>query len=119
MWDDGVQWVAEACYYCPGTSCILVGLNAHLRTDSATLKHLKSKGITPVTVPQATELAKRIKAIKYTEYAQHESGATAFFEDSIRSLVFPTTRLQKVFLLLICTLRALLTSFGYLNVGRK
>lgn len=73
-----------------------MGLNAHLRTDPATMKHLKSKGITPITVPQATELAKRVKAIKYTEYAQHESGASAFFEDAIRTFVFPSTRLQRV-----------------------
>lgn len=91
-----MQWISEAYYYCPGTSCILVGLNAHLRTDPATLKHLKTKGITPITAPQATELAKRVKAIKYIEYAQHESGAAPFFEDAIRSIVFPTTRQQKV-----------------------
>lgn len=95
----------EACYHCPGTSFVLVGLNAHLRSDPATLRQLKSRGIAPVTAAQATELAKRAKAIKYLEFQQQQQptaageavGASAqvLFEEVVRAVVFPTTRHQR------------------------
>jgi hypothetical protein len=74
---------------------VLVGLNAHLRNDPATTKHLKSQGVAFISAPQATELAKRTKAIKYVEHAQAEAGPGALFEDVVRAVVFPTTRLHK------------------------
>ncbi len=92
----------EACYHCPGTSFVLVGLNAHLRSDPGTLRQLKSRGIAPVTAAQATE---RAKAIKYLEFQQHQqptaageavgASAQALFEEVVRAVVFPTTRHQR------------------------
>jgi hypothetical protein len=80
---------------------VLVGLNAHQRNDPATLRQLKTRGIAPVTAAQATELAKRAKAIKYLEFQQQQpteavgASAQALFEEVVRAVVFPTTRHQK------------------------
>jgi len=89
------KWLPEACYHCPGTPYLLVGLNPHLRNDPATIKALKSRDAAPVTIAQATEQAKRMKAVKYIEYALHESAAV-LFDEALRAVVHPSTRLQKV-----------------------
>jgi len=54
-------------HYQPNTPKLLVGTKCDLRNDHATIEKLKQQGQSPVTVPQAEELAKKLKAVKFLE----------------------------------------------------
>jgi len=84
------KWYPEVSHHCPMVPIILVGTKVDLREDKETLDKLRSKGLTPITFQQGTQLAKEINAVKFLECsALTQKGLKNVFDEAIRAVLQP------------------------------
>lgn len=85
-----LQWVPEIAHHCPKTPFLLVGTMIDLRDDAATLE-IQSKGKqSSITIEEAEELAREIKAVKYVECsALTQKGLKDVFDEAILAALKP------------------------------
>ncbi|RUS70922.1 hypothetical protein EGW08_021312 [Elysia chlorotica] len=83
-------WLPEIRAHAPHTPCILVGLQADLRTDPAILSQLSSSGQSPVTSVQGEAEARRFGAACYLETSpQVERDTRKLINSAIGSVLRP------------------------------
>lgn len=61
------QWYPELMHFCPDVPFILVGTKLDMRNDKGEVDKLRTQGQSPITTEQGTDLARKLKAIKYME----------------------------------------------------
>jgi cell division control protein 42 len=61
------KWIPELVHHCPNAAYILVGTQIDLRDDQATLNKLFKTKQRPITLAQATKMAKELKCIMAVE----------------------------------------------------
>jgi len=84
------KWWPEVTHHCPNTRVILVGTKIDLRDDKETLERLSEKSQQPVSLSQAEQMAKDIKAVKYMECsALTQKGLKQVFDEAIKAVIFP------------------------------
>jgi len=84
------KWYPEVSHHCPNVPIILVGTKLDLRDDRETTEKLRSKGLSPITFQQGTQLAKDINSIKYLECsALTQKGLKQVFDEAIRAVLQP------------------------------
>ncbi len=61
------RWAPEVTHYGPNAPIIVVGTKVDLRDDPDTVAKLKDSRRAPITEEQGTEMARKVKAVKYME----------------------------------------------------
>mmetsp|Transcript_24747 Transcript_24747/g.27536 ORF Transcript_24747/g.27536 Transcript_24747/m.27536 type:complete len:196 (-) Transcript_24747:20-607(-) len=90
------KWYPEISHHCPDAAVILVGTKVDLRDDEYTIKTLKAKRQSPVTVEQGFTLMKDIGAVKYIECSSvTQEGVKGIFDSAIRAIINPSTEKKK------------------------
>mmetsp|Transcript_6023 Transcript_6023/g.8352 ORF Transcript_6023/g.8352 Transcript_6023/m.8352 type:complete len:192 (+) Transcript_6023:29-604(+) len=90
------KWHPEIQHHCPGTPVILVGTKSDLRTDSAQIEKLRSKGHELVTREQGEAMAKEVGAAKYMECsALTQDGLKNVFDAAIKAAKEPKEKKTK------------------------
>eukprot|EP01087_Luapelamoeba_hula_P008755 TRINITY_DN2212_c0_g1_i1.p1 TRINITY_DN2212_c0_g1~~TRINITY_DN2212_c0_g1_i1.p1 ORF type:complete len:195 (-),score=38.68 TRINITY_DN2212_c0_g1_i1:104-688(-) len=83
------KWFPEVQHYQPNTPKLLIGTKCDLRTDSGTLDKLKQQGHVPVSQPQAEELAKKLKAVKFLECSAYTGeNLKNVFDEAVKTVLF-------------------------------
>ena len=79
------KWWPELKHHAPGVPIILVGTQADLRNDEATVGQLASKGLRVITTEEGEQRMKEIDAVNYLECsALTQEGVKAVFDQAIR-----------------------------------
>ena len=79
-----VKWVPEIRHYCPRVPFLLVGTQADLREDEATLVKLAKNQQRPISREAGEKMAKSVKAAKYMECsALTREGVKNVFDEAI------------------------------------
>ena len=78
------KWVPEIRHYCPSVPFLLVGTQADLREDEATLVKLAKNQQRPISREAGEKMAKSVKAAKYMECsALTREGVKNVFDEAI------------------------------------
>ena len=78
------KWVPEIRHYCPSVPFLLVGTQADLREDEATLVKLAKNQQRPISREAGERMAKSVKAAKYMECsALTREGVKNVFDEAI------------------------------------
>lgn len=94
------KWYPEVIHFCPEVPQILVGTKLDLRNDPSTLEKLKSLGQSPISVEQGTDLAKKIKAVKYLECsAKTGENLKTVFDEAVKAVLFAPKRRKRCLLM--------------------
>ncbi|KAI1709938.1 ras family domain-containing protein [Ditylenchus destructor] len=89
------KWVHEVRHYCKDVPYILVGTQADLREDVATIDMLAKNKQKPISTDQARKMAKEIKAAKYLQCsALTQSGVKEVFDEVVRMALNPPPVLE-------------------------
>lgn len=82
------KWIPEIAHHCPETPFLLVGLKTDLRDDGSKQNQ--------ITVEQAVELAKELKASRYCECSSlAQNGLKNVFDEAIRTALMPKPKPAK------------------------
>ncbi|CCX33041.1 putative Rho GTPase Rho4 [Pyronema domesticum] len=74
------KWYPEVLHFCPHTPVVLVGLKTDLRKNRNVIELLRTHGMTPVSVEQGRDVAKRMNAT-YSECSSKEmNGVNELFD---------------------------------------
>jgi len=80
------KWFPEIQHHAPGVPIILVGTKEDLRNDPSTLQRMREKGLTPVAVQAAQQMAAQIGAVNCLSCsALTQEGLKNVFDESIRA----------------------------------
>eukprot|EP01112_Ceratiomyxa_fruticulosa_P010815 TRINITY_DN2872_c0_g1_i2.p1 TRINITY_DN2872_c0_g1~~TRINITY_DN2872_c0_g1_i2.p1 ORF type:complete len:193 (-),score=23.51 TRINITY_DN2872_c0_g1_i2:210-788(-) len=87
------KWYPEVMHFCPDVPQILVGTKIDIRDDPQTLEKLKSQGQRPISTDQGSELARKIKAVKYMECsAKSGYNLKSVFDEAIKAVLYVKRR---------------------------
>eukprot|EP01119_Soliformovum_irregulare_P021538 TRINITY_DN7195_c0_g1_i7.p1 TRINITY_DN7195_c0_g1~~TRINITY_DN7195_c0_g1_i7.p1 ORF type:complete len:444 (-),score=127.48 TRINITY_DN7195_c0_g1_i7:812-2143(-) len=81
------RWVPEISHHCPGIPVILVGLQKQLRSDSKTLRKLKSKGMSPVSFSQGVTLAEKLGIPYFECSAESGENIVPLFRTAVKNII--------------------------------
>jgi len=84
------KWYPELMHFCPDVPFILVGTKLDMRNDKGEVDKLRTQGQSPITTEQGTDLARKLKAIKYMECsAKTQENLKDVFDEAVRSVLRP------------------------------
>ncbi|KAL2911710.1 GTPase Cdc42 [Polyrhizophydium stewartii] len=84
------KWFPEVRHHCPGVPCLIVGTQADLRNDGATIDKLAKNRQKPITTESGERLAKELMAVKYLECsALTQEGLKNVFDEAIIAALEP------------------------------
>jgi len=90
------KWFPEVQHYQPNTPKLLVGTKCDLRNDHNTIEKLKQQGQAPVSVGQAEELARKLKAVKFLECSAFTGeNLKAVFDEAVKTVLFGARTTKK------------------------
>ena len=87
------KWVPEIQHHCPGVPFLLVGTQADLRDDPATIEKLARSKQKPIAPDAGARMAKEVGSVKYVECsALTQKGLKNVFDESIIAALQPQSK---------------------------
>merc|ERR1711990_623806 len=84
------KWVPEITHHCQKTPFLLVGTQADLRDDAATVEKLAKNKQRPLSLDMGDRLARELRAVKYVECsALTQKGLKNVFDEAILAALEP------------------------------
>jgi len=84
------KWYPELMHFCPDVPFILVGTKLDMRNDKSEVDKLRTQGQNPISTEQGTELAKKLRAIRYMECsAKTQENLKDVFDEAVRAVLRP------------------------------
>jgi len=90
------KWYPEVQHFCSGIPFLLVGTKEDLLKDEDTLEGLKKNGRKPVSIEEAEDLARKIKAVKFISCSAFTgSHLKDTFDEAIKTVLFANNKKGK------------------------